>query len=127
MVFGLSEESGEGEQQLSATVKDLFEEIGEKPRIDAMRIGKPSNESARMRPVKVTVSSSIVVQQILAKAKHLAQSPKYSKVFISPDRSPIQRVEHRLLVQALKDKRNSDSSKRYYLKNGKICSSDNAT
>ena len=126
MVFGLPEESGEGEQQLSVKVNGLFEEIGEKPRNDAMRIGKSCSERSRVRPVKITVGSSIVAQQILAKAKRLAQSQNYSKVFICPDRSPIQRVEHRLLVQALKEKRSTDSSKRYYLRNGEICSSDKA-
>ena len=88
------------------------------------RLGTPSSTSSSIRPVKVSVGSSVVVGQILAKAKRLRQSSKHSRVFISPDRSPVQRVEHRALVQALKDKRESDPSKRHYMMKGKIVSAE---
>ena len=124
MVFGLSEETGEGEDQLVSKVGEVLQDIGEKPRVEVIRLGTPSSTSSSTRPVKVTVSSSVVVNQILAKAKQLRQSSKHSRVFISPDRSPVQRVEHRALIQALKDKRESDPSKRHYLRNGKIVSAE---
>ena len=121
MVFGLSEEAGEGEEQLVSKVEEVLLEIGEKPRVEAIRLGTSSNSaSTRTRPVKVTVGSSLAVNQILAKAKRLGQSTKFSRVFISPDRSPAQRAEHRALVLALKDKRESDPSKRYYVRDGKF-------
>ena len=123
-MFGLTEDKGEGVEQLRAKVDELMQDLGEKPRFDAVRIGKLSSKDSLTRPVKVNLGSSVVVSQILEKAKRLARSPKHNKVYISPDRSPTQRAEHRALVQELKDKRITDPNKRYYLRNGTIVSAD---
>ena len=101
-----------------------MQDLGEKPRFNAVRIDKLSSKESLTRPVKVTLGSSVAVSQILAKTKRLARSSKHNKVYISPDRSPVQRAEHRALVQELKDKRSADPSKGYYLKNGTIFSSE---
>ena len=52
MVFGLPEEENE---QLNERVLELFEVLGEKPRLDACRVGKKSIESSSTkRPIKST-------------------------------------------------------------------------
>ena len=123
MMFGLAEEENEGEKDLISKVEEVLIEIGEKPRVSATRIGtKPKTTSNR--PVKITVGSSVVVAQILAKARFLSKSKKNSRVYISPDRSPTQRIEHRSLVQSLKEKRLNDPSKKHYISDGRIISAD---
>ena len=122
IMFGLQEEKEEeGEDQLTAKVEDVLQEIGMKPRLSASRIGVKSKEdSTRPRPVKITVSNSIAVDQILSKSRHLSQSEKNSGVFLSPDRSPSQRQQHRSLVQTLKEKRLNDPGNRHYILGNKI-------
>ena len=52
MVFGLAEEEDE---ILSDKVSDVLQTIGEKPRVEACRVGKKYADGAA-RPVKVTLS-----------------------------------------------------------------------
>ncbi len=63
-VFGLPEEE-KGEQQLISKISDLLQDIGEKPRIQACRIGAVSKNAGKIRPVKVTLTSAVSVGQIL--------------------------------------------------------------
>ncbi len=119
MIFGLSEERDE---QLCDRVSRVFEEIGEKPRIEACRLGKAPKQG-KARPVKVNFSSSLIVNQILVKARNLKQSQTHSSIFICPDRSPAQRANHRQLVLELKEKNKENSTTRYFIRGGKICSS----
>ena len=60
-----------------------------------------------MRPVKSLFSNSSTANVILTRAKNLKQSDQYSTVYISPDRSPEERVTHKQLVLHLKKKRDS--------------------
>ena len=46
----------------------------------------------------------------------------YSKVFISPDRTPEERIEHNELVREMKSKIQSDSSKHWKINKGKVVS-----
>ena len=62
MVFGLAEDSGD-EEQLNSKVCAVFEQLGVKPRVEASRLGVKGRRSPR--PIKVTLSSSTVVHQIL--------------------------------------------------------------
>lgn len=119
MMFGLPEEVNE---QLCDKVSEVFQELGEKPRLEASRLGTPS--SGKVRPVKINVTSAATVHQILIKARNLNQSVKHKSVFISPDRTPAQRAEHRLLVVELKRKTKEDKSQRHYIKGGQVCSAD---
>ena len=48
----------------------------------------------------------------------------YSKVFISPDRTPEERIEHNELVREMKSKIQSDSSKHWKINKGKVVSVD---
>ena len=67
MVFGLSEYENE---RLDEEVMEIFEQLGNKPRIKSRRLGK-NKLSSDIRPVKVLLSSSNVVQQILANSRKL--------------------------------------------------------
>ena len=123
MVFGLEEEPGE---QISEKLSRVLVELGEKPIIEASRIGLKDSEAAKKpaRPVKVTVSSSTIVQQILSKARSLRNSEHYKKVFISADRSTEQRAKQRELVQELKRRRTEEPDKRFYIRSEKLCSAE---
>ena len=55
LVFGLKEQK---EEQVAQSVGDVFLQLGEKPRLEASRIGRKVGSSATCRPVKVTLSSS---------------------------------------------------------------------
>ena len=121
MVFGLQDPGAH--EDLRVKVCDVFLEIGEQPRVEASRLGKVTS-GGKARPVKVSLSSSHAVNQILSKARNLKQSKKYSKVFICPDRSPAQRIKHRELVDELKKKDTEEPKKRHFIRRGRVVSAD---
>ena len=115
MVFGLAEEEHE---QLSEKVEEIMEVIGEKPKMEVCRLGKAKD--GRPRPVKITVSSSSTVFQILTKSRKLSGNEKYKTVFLSPDRSYEQRAKHRTLVADLKNRKTAEPNKRHFIRNGTV-------
>ena len=119
-MFGLPEEGGE---ELETKISGVFEEIGLKPKLEAQRIGKKKTASAT-RPVKVCVSSSLIVQQILVNAKTLRKSAKYKTVFLSPDRTPEQREARKELIVSMRTKAIAEPNKKFYIKGGQILSTD---
>ena len=120
MIFGLSEEK---EEHVEDRVCNLFlNELGEKPRVDACRIGNESTEK-QCRPIKVSLSSSAVVRQILSKARKLKNSQTNSSVFICPDRSPVEQEKHRQLVSEIKNLA-KDKTRKYFIRGGKVCSTE---
>ena len=59
-------------------VIELFEHLGEKPRMETNRIGKEDKGTkSAVRPVKVSFPCSSIVQCILGKARKLSQSGKF--------------------------------------------------
>ena len=118
MVFGLSEEENE---DICDRVGKVFEELDEKPRFEARRLGKEAKSTPRA--VKVTLSSATTVQQILGKSRKLRDS-QYNAVYLAPDRTAEQRAEHRQLVLQLKKKGNDEPGRRHYIKGGLIFSTD---
>ena len=117
MVFGLAEEEGE---QLDDKISSVFLELGEKPRVAAVRLGK--RPEAGSRPVKVTLASSTAVQQIMSKARHLRQVERLKAVYVSPDRSPAERSARRLLVEERKKRAEDEPGRNHFIKGGKVCS-----
>ena len=115
MIFGLEETAGEN---LHGRVKEVFEEIKEKPRFKAERVGKNDD-----RPVKVTMDSSMIVSDILRKSKDLKQSV-FDKVFLKPDRTMEQRKKHRDLVAKLKQNIKDSPDKHHFIRNGEVCHED---
>ena len=122
VIFGLSEESGE---VLADKVVEVFENIGQKPKVEVCRVGRKKNTDSS-RPVKVKVSSSLVVQQLLANAKNLRNVAKFKTVFVCPDRSPEQRQIQRELVTEMKGRAEAEPEKRFFIRAGQIRSSEKA-
>ena len=120
MVFGLQENENEN---LAQKIDEVFECLGEKPRVEASRLGKKRSETAA-RPVKVTLSSSTFVQLILSKSRMLRTSEKHKSVFLSPDRAAEERLKQKELVTELKEKIAQDSQKRHFIRGGKIITVD---
>ena len=94
--------------------------------MEAARLGK-GNMDGKIRPVKVTLRSSAAVSQILLKAKQLKNSAKYRSVYISPDRTPEQRLQHKKLVIEMKGKCKDLPGQKHFIRGGTVCSIDIAT
>lgn len=121
VVFGLKEDSNE---ELSQKVGEIFEHLGEKPKLEASRLGKKSVQ-ATVRPVKVTLSSSTCVKLILSKARQLRSSEKFRTVFLSPDRTLEERSKHKELVAELKQKIIQEPHVKHFIREGKIVTVNN--
>ena len=81
-------------------------------------------EKERNRPLKVKFDFKSTAFDLLAKSKNLKDDEKYSSVFIVPDRSREERVEHRKLVEQLKLMRTQNPDKRCYIWNKAIHTED---
>lgn len=117
MVFGLCEEVNE---EINTKVAEVLESLGEKPRVEACRIGKKSPSAAR--PVKVSFSSSSIVQQILKKSSKLCGTERFKRVFLAPDRTAEERAQRKELVLELKRRAGIEKDKKLFIREGKICS-----
>ena len=119
MLFGLEEEKNE---TLSNKVGEVFVSVGEKPSFVASRVGRKSDNKAR--PVKVTLTGNGSVHQILKKASRLRTVQAYKSVFLSPDRSPDERSQHRQLVLDLKQKFIQQPGKKHFIRQGQIVTTE---
>ncbi len=118
MIFGLKEEETE---KICDKVSSVFEAIGERPRIEASRLGKRDN-GTQARPVKVTLSSSVTVHQILRKARNLKNNDNFKAVYIHPDLSPEERAKKRELVVKLKKLVSEQPGQKHVIRDGQIIS-----
>ena len=83
IIYGIKEEENEA---ISAKVEEVLAEIDEKPIIkDCCRVGNIKEEC--IRPVKFSLSSTDMVQQVLRKAWRLRLKEQYKYVYIFPDRT----------------------------------------
>ena len=119
MLFGLEEELNE---TLSNKVSEVFVSVGEKPSFLALRVGKRS--ASKTRPVKVTLTGNGPVNQILMKARRLRTVEAYKSVFLSPDRSPDERTQHRQLILDLKQKVAQQPDKKHFIRQGQIITTE---
>ena len=115
LIFGLKETD---EEKLCDKVDVIFQQIEEKPRFEAIRVGRKSAD--KTRPVKVSLGNSSTVHQILVNAKKLRLCEDHKTVFISPDRSPEDRAIHQRLVLEMKQIAKEDIKKHYYIRSGNI-------
>ena len=76
------------------------------------------------RPLKVKFDFKSTAFSLLAKAKNLKDNEEYGQVFIVPDRSREERIEHRKLVEQLKLIRTQNPEKRCYIWNKAIHKED---
>ena len=117
ILFGLGEEDNES---LKDKVGKVLLEVNQKPRLrQVVRLGQ---QMGRCRPVRVSLENSDTVHSILKDSTKFKTSTMYSKVFISPDRTPEERIEHSELVREMKSKIQSDSSKHWKINKGKVVS-----
>ena len=72
--------------------------------------------------MKVYFNSQEDAQTTIKNAKSLKHSEKFGRVFLTPDRSPEERIQRRKLVQQLRDKRQKE--KHHYISRGAVCSTD---
>ncbi len=127
VVFGLTEEEGE---KIEEKITDLFSELDEKPRISASRLGKTGTRSStptRPRPVKVSLSSTTAVRQILSKTGKLKSVNRFRAVYVCPDRSIEERTARKGLIMELKQAIDKEPNRRHYIAGGMIHSEDKPT
>ena len=90
------------------------------------RVGVKKSADTK-RPIKVTLKDVESVREVLSKAKSLKSFEtdgynfEYCKLFVSPDRSPEERLTRQNLVKEMKDRIKKDPSKRYYIRNNQVC------
>ena len=114
LIFGVKETD---EEKLCDKVDVIFQQIEEKPRFEAGRVGRKSAD--KTRPVKVSLGNCSTVHQILVKAKNLRKRQDHKTVSISPDRSPEDRAIHQRLE--MKQKAKEDPNKYYCIRSANIC------
>ena len=121
LVFGLADE-----EKVEESVSELFLELGEKPRVQAVnRIGgKGSTPAGPARPVIVTLASATSVNEILSKTSRLKKTERYKSVYVCPDRSPKEREARKQLVLGLKKAMVDQPDLHHYIRGGKIHSRD---
>ena len=115
ILFGLEEDEN---VSLDNKVDEVFLEIGQKPvLVQVVRLGQPTE---RCRPVRVSLKSSDTVHSILKDSPRLKSSARFSKVYISSDRTPKQRIKHKELVEELKNTIQEDSSRHWKISKGGV-------
>ena len=119
MLFGLKEELN---KTSSNKVGEVFVSVGEKPSFLALRVGMKS--ASKARPVKVTLTGNGSINQILMKARTLRTVEAYKSVFLSPDRSPDERTQHRQLILYSKQKVAQQPDKKHFIRQGQIITTE---
>ena len=118
MVFGLSECENETESMLKGEMENVLAELGEKPTIEAKRVGL--KRGGRERPVIVKLQSREMLLGLLQKAKQLKQTESYCSVYLARDMSFAERNERRELHQTLKELRDSNPGSQFRVRRGVI-------
>lgn len=126
MVFGLNEideddeDIREGEDL--GMVKDIMRELDVWPDrvVQIERVGEIKED--HIRPMKIRMERKEFVLQVLARSKRLKDSEEYSKVFLVPDRTRVERTAHKKLVDELKRKRVECPETVFFIKEDQICS-----
>ena len=120
IVFGVPEDADEN---LNEKVGKIFSTINVKPRFNAAHFGRIEGK----RPVRVTVDKTETVFEVLKVAKNLKQDQNFNNVFIGLDKSPEERAERRKLVQELKKKIADYPNKKFFIRRGEICCTEEST
>ena len=122
IIYGLEETSGE---VLDDRVEQVLAEIDEKPLIrNCVRVEIKRPDSKHPRPVKLSLSNSDHVAQVLRNAKKLHAKKGYGSIYIRPDRTEEERKAYKKLLELLKQKRKSEPNRTHYVKNNRIVSSE---
>ena len=123
VVFGVEEQDDEC---VSTKVSGILQQLDEKPRItECRRIGQRATGESKIRPIIFSVKSTDIVYQILRKSKRLKDLEGFRTIYISPNRTPDERISRQKLVNELKARRLSDPTGRYFIPKGEIVKADN--
>ena len=116
VIYGVPEDLS---QPLESRVGDIMQHLDQKPRIvDCCRLGK--EQEGAVRPIKVTLSSSSIVVEVLRNSTKLKNAEGCRQIFICPDRTVEQRKAQKGLVVQLKKLRTEHPGARYCIRNNKV-------
>ena len=73
----------------------------------------------------VIIAWTLSIIKILRKARRLKSIESFKMIYISPNRTPKERISRQKLVSELKKKRSDDPSAHYFTRKGKIVKADN--
>ena len=123
VIYGVNEKK---EEELEKKVLEVLEHVNEKPRIvSCCRMGKDvADGGPAIRPIKLSLSGTDLVRQILSRARQLREVAGYETVYICPDRTVEQRTAFKKLVELVKQKRLAEPNRVHIIRNNKIVSSD---
>ena len=117
LIFGKPEVNNE---DLAATVSEILLDTGEKPHlVECRRIGARGADNKR-RPIKVKLTSSDAVLSILRNSSALKNSTDNKSIFLSPDRTPEERIAHKKLVDYMRRKMEEEPDSYHYIRGGVI-------
>ena len=119
MVFGLEESADEVVREKVRDVLSTSCSTAPPFFSDCHRVG--GVQAGSVRPVKVTFHSSETAASVLRNGKNL-RGTRFSRVFMSPDRTREEREERKHLVSQLREKVRSDPGRYHYISNGTVCS-----
>ncbi len=111
-------EDDKDENIISEIMGIIYEDESTPQVLGFSRIGM--RKPGTVRPLKVTLVNSDATRQVLSNARKLKNSSSYKDVYLAPDRSYEERIAHRKLVQEMKQLFVKDSSKHYFIRDGKI-------
>lgn len=110
------------------TVKDIFDSLGvnDVKAVDVFRLGKVQSDvgvsQSKPRLLKVRLSSSIVRNSLLKKAKLLRDSSKYKSVFIRRSYSFVERSRIKELYNVLRQKKDETGREFFIDRRGNVAS-----
>ena len=122
IVYGLEEAEDGRTECLIDMSTILFQSTGsEQPypdTLDAYRLGE--KQEGKTRPVKVTLRNAETVRYLLRRAYKLRENDQFKNVYLTPDRSRKDRTAHSKLVSEMRGLIEKDSTKYYFIRDGKI-------
>lgn len=122
MIYGLSEVDNEN---LGTAVDEVFKAMSVPPprvTFDCYRVGR--KQQGKTRPIRLECQNRGDVDFALVHSRRLKNSARHSRVYLAPDRSKEQRLEHSLLVKQMKELISKDATKHYFIRNNRVCSAD---
>ena len=122
MIYGLPEVENE---EIAIAVDEMFMSMNlstPKVTFDCYRVGK--KQEGKTRPIRLECQNRGDVDFALVHSRRLKNSARHSRVYLGPDRSKEQRLEHSLLVKQMKELIKKDATKHYYIRNNRVLSAD---
>ena len=119
IVFGLTEAA---EEDVKQRVGEVLNVLGEKPHFEADRIGVQREGATRQ--VIVKLRSGVVAAGIRRNAGKLKKTDLFKTVYICPDRTLMQRKEHKECVAELRRRCDDQPNRLHVIRDGEVVSMD---